>query len=128
MENSKNISDVIEMLEKTRELAHTSSCVEIIKKCNDLIVNLLKIALKEIGKEAEGPYSLDQLREAGLPSWYLEAVHDACLEAGILPFCVLIFEVPKSREGCTKLDVEKALNATEKVVRATKEFLETTKV
>jgi len=125
MRSPGSISDVLELLEETRELAHTSSCVEIIRRCNDLIEKSVKIALKKVGKDVRGPYSLDQLKEAGLPSWYLEAVHDACSEAGILPFCTVMLDVPESREGCTKLDIKRALNATEKVVMATEKFLET---
>ncbi|RLG49075.1 MAG: hypothetical protein DRO00_10430, partial [Thermoproteota archaeon] len=65
MRSPGRISDILELLEEARKLAHTSSCVEIIRRCNDLIEKSVKIALKKVGKDVRGPYSLDQLKEAG---------------------------------------------------------------
>ncbi len=124
MRSPSKINDVMEMLEKTRGLAHTSSCMEIIGRCNDIIIKSVKLALKRMGKEAEGPYTLNQLKEAGLPDWYLETIHKTCSEAGILPFCTFILKVPESKVGCAKLDAKRALDVTEKIVDATKKFLE----
>jgi hypothetical protein len=116
----------MEMLRRVRELANTSSCMETIGRCNDLITKSIKLALKKAGSEITKPYSLNQLKEAGLPGWYLEKVKEACSEAGVLPFCAFILEVPRYQEGCTELDVMRALDATKKVLDATKKFLEST--
>jgi len=94
MGGTSSIADFIEMLKRAREQVNTSSCMETIGRCNDLITKSVKLALKKAGSEISGPFTLNQLKEAGLPDWYLERVKEACSEAGVLPLCAFILDVP----------------------------------
>ncbi|GEM_PF-5811814 len=78
MRSQSDIDDLMKVLENIRNLAQNSSCIETISRCNDLIVKSIKLALKKASSKIEGLYSLNQLKRAGLPSWYMDAVCKAC--------------------------------------------------
>lgn len=116
-----SLEDLMKELEDIRNSIEGLSCIEVLGRCNELITKSVKLAIKRAGTELKGPYTMNQLERAGLPAWYLNEVEKACSEAGILPFCAFLLEVKEAREGCTKLDAKRAVNAAEKVIGGYKE-------